>query len=260
MRAWILLAASCLAVASCAYPRRTTTLHSVGEVGRKGEHKPQHLYHVQVLGADVPLNKRTGLEWDADGSAPDPYVRILLDREELWQSETRENTHEPEWNTSLPRNVRVGPETKLRVELWDRDRAGRADPIGVTEHLGLPANALPGAVARLSMSGGATVSLRVDDPHAHRGTGILEFEVHSDALIIREVARYSPAARAGLDPGDRIIAIDGKPVSELSGPQASSQLSMASERGLDLAVLEGPHDDPPRRVRMDKGYVWLLME
>lgn len=46
----------------------------------------------------------------------------------------------------------------------------------------------------------------------------------------------SPAARAGLSQGDRILAINGKPVSELDALQVRSEMNLHARSTLELDI------------------------
>jgi predicted metalloprotease with PDZ domain len=87
--------------------------------------------------------------------------------------------------------------------------------------------------------------------------GVRLFEVHGSDLQIVEVEPFSPAARADLVAGDRIVAIGGQTVSQLGSQRASGALSMAAERQEALRVVNAQGTE--RTVTLDRGYVWLIL-
>lgn len=251
-----LLLALALVVPSCAYPRRSTSLSEVHTTaGGPGE--PSNVYWMTIVSAQVPTRNRGNSDWDDGAGPPDPFVRVYRDETLVFESSTQDNTTAPAWNQTLPRNIEIPSSASFRLEVWDRDAVG-ADPIGIYRGHGRPGNALPGVEARILLEGESYLTIRLDEPHAHRGIGISAFEVRGGELMIVSVEPHSPAGRAGLTAGDRIVSIGGRTVGELGQQQATGALSMASERHQTLSVIthgqSQAHD-----VELDHGYVWLTM-
>lgn len=254
LRRFLVLVAVLLAVA-CAYPRRTTSL-SPARGTIQSTSAPADLWSLTVVGATVlPLN-RGALAWDGSDGLPDAYVRIYRNDQLVWESDTIDDSLSPAWNATLPRNLYAPRDAMFRFEVWDRDEVG-GDPIGIFRHRGLPPNVVPGADARILLDSGAQLALRLEPPQAHHGVGIRLYEVRGDALAILEVETHSPAGRAGLRPGDAVIAIGGQSVSALGGQRAPGALSMASERREALRVRSERGD--VREVELDRGFTWLSM-
>lgn len=251
-----LLLVAAITIPSCAYPRRSTSLSEVHTTGG-GPGEPSNVYWMTIVSAQVPDRNRGNSNWDDGGGAPDPFVRVYRDEELVFESSTQDDTTDPAWNQTLPRNIEIPPSASFRLEVWDRDAVG-ADPIGVYRGHGRPANALPGVEARILLEGESYLTIRLDEPHAHRGIGISAFEVRGSELVVVSVEEHSPAGRAGLVPGDRITAIGGRAVGELGQQQATGALSMAAERHQDLSVISSGQSQA-HDVELDHGYVWLTM-
>ncbi|HEY8428777.1 MAG TPA: PDZ domain-containing protein [Sandaracinaceae bacterium] len=241
---------------ACVYPRRGTSLSPVRREGAASVSAPADLWQLTLVSAQITPRKRGNLPWDEGGGEPDPFVRVYRGEELLFESPTIEDAREPEWNVTLPRNVRIPRDRPLRFEVWDRDTVG-ADPIGQIRTHGLPVNAMPGADARLLLEGGSYLTIRVAPPLPHRGTGIEEYEMRPDALVVIRVLAYSPAQRAGLESGDAIVAIDDRRIADMESSQAASALSMASHRRSRLTVRGA--DGRERTVQLDRDFVWLTM-
>lgn len=259
MRTLSLIFCTLVAAAGCAYPRHTTLVQPApASIAGDTTLHPDDMYALKVVEADLPQRQVSGLPWDADDdSAADPFVRIYLDDRKVWESEVLEDAGSPHWDAELPKNLLVTNSTRFRLEVWDHDSAGSADPMGRVSSTGLPATALPGAVARVSLDNKGTVTLLVSTPRAHRGVG-LTVEVHSEALHVLEVEPYSPAARAGIKVGDRIVGIGPERVAHMGAQDAKSALSLANERRQKLAVT----DDQGRNeheVELDGGLLWLVL-
>jgi hypothetical protein len=216
---------------------------------------PGGVWTIRLVEAQLPETKGGGLPWDSDGTGPDPYIRLVIDNRVVWESPVQQNTLNPQWNITMPRSVRIPPASKLRLELWDEDTAS-ADPAGTFSHLGLPDNALPDARARLSLDNRGTVTIMISAPKPWKGLG-LTYEQHSDALVVLSVEAFSPAARAGIAVGDRVVAIGDTRIETLSAARAASDLSLAVDRGSALTVADEHGQE--RAVNLDRGFLWLTM-
>jgi hypothetical protein len=256
MRTAFLVLLSAFIAFGCAYPRRSTFIHPAPLALVKPDDRPKDLWTIRFIGAELPQFKATGLPWDSDKTDPDPFIRLVVDKRVVWESPVQKDTRRPEWNITLPRNVEIPENATVRIELWDRDTAVSADPAGSASHTGLPENALQDATARVTLDNLAVVTLMVSAPRAHQGVG-LHFEVRPDAIIVLDVEPRSPAGRAGIRKGERIVAIGGRRVAAQSSDEAQSGLSLASERGLTLTIADAKGHE--REVTLDKGVTWLVM-
>jgi C2 domain len=248
----------CLSLVSiaCAYPRRETMMHPAPPDRVRIEDRPKDMWTIQIVDAELPEFKAGGLPWDSDGTEPDPFVRIYVAKRLIWESPVRKDTRKPAWHFTLPRNVQIDESASFRVELWDHDTAVSADPAGAIQREGLPSTALPDALARLTLDNLGMLSMVASAPRAQQGAG-LRFEVRSDALVVLDVEHFSPAFRAGILKGQRIVAIGPQRVSELGGDEAASDLSLANDRGTTLTIEDEKGHE--RQVTLDKGFIWLVM-
>ena len=213
------------------------------------------MWSIHLIDAELPEFKGGGLAWDTDGTPPDPYLRLKIDGRVVWETPVQKDTRHPVWNVTLPRNVYIPAGANFRLELWDQDSTSD-DPAGVLVRSGLPETALPNAIARLTLDNLAVVKLTVAAPMPYQGVGI-EFEQRSDALVVLEVERFSPAARAGIHPGERIVAIGSSRVEALGSARAASELSLGADRGSVLTVADA--NGKERQAALDRDYLWLTL-
>lgn len=253
MRTAILLWAMCTAT-GCAYPHRTTLMNPAPPSAQP-ETQPDNVWAIRFVDAQLPEFKGGGLPWDSDGTLPDPFVRLLINGQVIWESPVQHDTLHPVWNVTLPRNIYVPSGANFRIELWDDDAASN-DPAGAIVRSGLPETARPDAVAHLSLGNTATVTIVVGAPHPFKGLGVT-YEQRSAALVLQAVEPFSPAARAGLKVGDSVVAIGQSRVSQLSAAKASSELSLSADRGATLKVVD--ESGKEREVTLDRDFLWLLM-
>jgi hypothetical protein len=77
--------------------------------------------------------------------------------------------------------------------------------------------------------------------------GVVGVRIEEDAegaVIVREVVAGSPAERAGLRAGDRLIAIDGKEVAGLKTPEVAQRLRGAPATTVTIEVLRAGNAEP----------------
>jgi hypothetical protein len=242
-------------LSACAYPRRSTPLSTVSHDVAKGDvSAPPELWRFVLVRADIPPTQRSGLPWDEDGG-PDPFMKLMVDGRELWESPRLNDTTHPQFDTGPETNLALPRNTRLRFELWDKDGV-TSEPIGIYEGRIL-GDAIVGTDVLIKLEGGATLTVRVEKPAPLVGTGIAQYEIRRHAMVVLKIVPNSPASRAGITPGDRITEIDGKLLDELRGGKAESALAQASQNGSELTLEK---DGAYRRVKLDNGYVWLSMK
>ena len=256
MKTVLSLFAICMTLFGCAYPQHTIALNAVTNPGDQALDPPPDVWQFTVLSALIPPTQRSGLAWDEDGSAPDCVVRIYRDDQLIFETPRAENTLQPEWNVTLPNNLWTPGGHPLRFEIWDLDSL-QGDPVGSVRFNGLPENALPDAIATLRLEGDATLQVRVNIPKPFRGCGILRVEERPSSLVVLAVSEYSPAGRAGIRVGDRVVKIDHMAVGDMGGGRATTALSMTGNHGGELVVEDAAGHE--RTVTLDRGFTWFTM-
>lgn len=88
-------------------------------------------------------------------------------------------------------------------------------------------------------------------------SGMIVKRVRSE-LVVRKVLEGSPAHSAGLKKGDRIVAMNGKKISELLPSATSEMVKMRSVERLSLQVLRGPEKKYFEILRSEKTYPSLV--
>jgi hypothetical protein len=234
----------------CVYPRHSTPLIAVMQAPVDRATQPEDLWRLSVVAVEVPREKRTGLSWDDDGNAPDPYLVLRIADRQAWRSPVVEDSFEPAFPPPSS-NLAFERTARLRFELWDNDGVG-ADPIGMYEGRAFSESIL-GADTTIKLDSGASVTLRLDKPEPKQGVGISDYELRPSAVVVRGIAPNSPASRAKLKLDDRIVAIDGKAISAFGPQQAESALALAAQNQSELRVQRGKSQ---LKVKLDNGYVW----
>jgi PDZ domain len=247
--AWLTICAlSC--AAGCVYPRRATPLTTVMHSPVDRSTQPENLWQLQIVEAEIPRQTRTGQYWDDDDGPPDVYFVLAIKGSERWRTEAILDSFTPKFSNPSP-NLSFDRNARVRLELWDKDGMS-ADPIGIYEGKAL-SDVFLDADTTISLNGGATITLRLRKPEPRAGTGIAEYELRPSGAVVRLLVPNSPASRAGLRDGDRIVAIDGKPLANLSAEAADSALALAAQKKSELAIQRG---ETKHKVKLDGGYVW----
>lgn len=244
---------SCLlllvALVGCAYPRRSTPVCSVTTDAASA---PAGVWRLAFRTAAIPPRQRGDQPWDEDGTPPDVFVRVYRGEELLFESAPVEGL-QPDLAATTP-NLFLPSDVTSRIELWDADTV-LPTVIGVWRGRGLPTGAMQDGDTRIMLDGNATIGFRVLAPEAARGAGIPTYEVRRNDLRVIEVIEHSPAGRAGLVPGDAIVAIGGESVKDLGEARAAGALSRACSEATRLTIRRA--DGTVEERVLDRGFVWV---
>ncbi len=193
---------------------------------------PDELYYLYIEGASIPLKDPGGLDWP--GGAPDPFAKIIVNGAELFHTPTQSRTREPSWPDQKRSNYEIPRGSKVFVEVWD-DNPMTNKPIcrAVVRDLHTMRN---GGNNEVWCDSGARVRLHVESARSLVGLGLYYETRGADGVRVTRVVEHSPAARAGLSSGDRILAIDGKDVKKLTGNEVRSAINLNAKKGVKLDV------------------------
>jgi hypothetical protein len=216
------------------YPEVQTPLRVVASA--KAEPKPPaEVRHLVVKRARVPEQTRDGRKWDAvGGAAPDPYVVVSVDGRPILRTESRSNTFRPEWPDGPHGNFRLASSARMRVELWDANPV-KDRPIGIREVTVGGLEVGDSGELELECDSGATIVLGVETPEARIGYGFA-YEMQTYDAVVTKVFQESPAARAGLHVGDRILAIDHEKLREMKEGELLTRLNLPRKEGVLLRL------------------------
>lgn len=195
---------------------------------------PEELVFLRFIGAEIPPTTRDGRKWDSvGGAAPDPFAKVFVNDQELFRTPVQANTLAPTWQDAERANYRIAKGSRVRVEVWDSN-ALTHHPICMREisHLHSHVASEPYLI---ECDSGAKLQLRIEAAHAVLGLGFL-YELRTLDVYVTRVVQASPAGRVGLQGGDQLVKIQGKPAREMQEGEARSLINTYSRTGLNLTV------------------------
>lgn len=172
------------------------------------------VFLLTVASVRVQPTRADGSPWD-DGagtsSAPDLFVKLFRNDVEVLRTDTVADVASPSFSDTHARSLRLGPADALRFEVYDDD-PGTPElvtrfevPAPNEQHLAQGAWDI-GASPPMQL-----LHMTLAAARSMVGTGI-RWEARRGALTVLEIALDSPAAAAGVEPGDRIVRVDGQAV------------------------------------------------
>ncbi|HLV21950.1 MAG TPA: PDZ domain-containing protein [Polyangiaceae bacterium] len=241
---------------SAVYPELSTPVRPVASAAELEPPAPDDLVYIDVERAHIPPTTRDGRRWDAvGGSAPDPFVKLFMNDQEILETPVQSNTVNPTWPNQIRANYRVPFGSAFRIELWDSNPLN-PDPICIEK---LPNLREETGLGKLEVRcpSGARIVLRVEPARPKLGLGFY-YELRGDSIFVTRLLEHSPAARAGLRRGDRVMQIQGRSVKELREGEAQSLINTHSRTGLELLVK--PSRGDARSVRLSEGPIYVAGE
>lgn len=221
-------------VTSCAavYPEMTTAVRSPAPGQELEPPPPEDHFYIRIDKAWVPPKMVGGQSWP--GGVPDPFAKLIVNEKEILRTSVESNSREPIWKDHVGQNYRIALGSDVFVEVWD-DNAMTNLPICRARVRDI-SNMRAGGSSEIWCDSGARVWLTVKPARALVGLGLYyELRGRNEVRVTR-VLGGSPAERAGLSAGDRILGIAGKPVSSMDGLQVRSEINLNSRSGVELDV------------------------
>jgi hypothetical protein len=221
-----------LVACSAVYPELKTPIRpALGEL----EAPPKDLRWIAFKGANVPRETRDGRKWDAvGGHAPDPYAVLFVNGQVLFKTPVQSNTLAPTWPDAPAGNVWIRDTDKFRVEIWDSNPIND-HPIGVKDLGSFDEEIKLNGKVEAECDSGASVVIAVEPAHAKVGLGI-SYELRLHEVFVTQLYDQSPASRAGIRIGDRIMELDGMQVAKMKDGEVQSAFNAPHLTGLNMRV------------------------
>lgn len=241
----VALAVGCGAV----YPELKTPVRPVS-VGQEIDGPPSDVYFVYFVGAVIPSKTRDGRDLD-----PDPFARLLIDEVETIVTPVEQKTRRPTWPQQRYANYRISDRQGVLVEVWD-DNPLNDHPICRETIYNFSALAAEGGREISCHDSGARVTIAVEPARPLYGMGLYYELRGSSGVFVTRVAGQSPASRAGVSRGDRIITINGNPTAKMDALSVRSAINSHVHTGLQLELIAG--DGKFKTVELAEGAIYPL--
>jgi predicted metalloprotease with PDZ domain len=137
------------------------------------------------------------------------------------------------WENAPKTSYELPKGAKMRVEIWD-DNAIHKKPICRKDVEDLEDHSLTGSVD-LVCEGGTEIHVVIKAAEAKFGLGF-SYEFRADGVFISDVMPLSPASRAGLQKGSKILMAMGQSTKGKSEAQVQSLINANAATGLDLTL------------------------
>lgn len=254
----VLLALGTSGLVGCAavFPEVATRMQPAPQTERYDPPPPADRHYIVVEGAKLPSRTRDGREWDkVFGSLPDPYLKVFVNDAEIFRTNVESDTLEPKWADAPKGNWRLRTGDHLHVEIWDNNPL-IDHPIGQKD-VRVDDDFFATPEQEFDFEGGGELHMSFQPAKPAWGVGFW-FDLRTGSAYITRLLDGSPASRAGLRAGDRILALGGKQVAALTSDDVSGMLYSIPAGGLDIGV---QHDDGSTlQVRLKEGPMYVLFK
>lgn len=238
--------------------------HAPAATGAKLEPPaPPDLYWVKFTGAEIPDKSPGGQLWDDVDELPDPFAVIYVDDREVLRGSTEGNTLSPTWPEGPSGNILLPRGSSFKLELFDADALentliGRGKFVAPTTDelnegfMWIQLEAASGGGARARRG---RVKLSIEAPHALIGFGF-GIEVDREKVFVTECLEHSPAGRAGVRKGDKLLAVNGVNIAPATESEGRSFFDGATSVDVTLKHPNGP----TQTIKLKQGAVYPLFD
>lgn len=231
----LFVSVSSLAGCPAVYPELPTRMRKALTEAALDPPPPDDVFWLKFASARVPERTRGGKTWgESFGKLPDPVAKLYINNALVMTTPAQSSTLEPTWPNGPRGNFKIGPDDKLRIELWDSNTINDK-PIVVRDVGRLDSDARLNQRIRFDYDVGGEVVLTVERAHAMLGLG-LWYELRTESAFITRLMEGSPAARAGLAPGDEVLKIGDADVHAMSPDAIQSAFNAVPSAGISLMV------------------------
>jgi hypothetical protein len=246
---------ACLLGCAAVYPELGTRTRAIAAGVQLDPAPPADVRWMKFVSGRVPEKTRDGRKWQSSGDQADSYAKLLVNGKELIRTPVHSNTLSPTWPNGPKGNFKIGPDDRLRVELWDSNPLNDK-PIGVRDVGRTTDDHLMEKRIRVEFDSGAEVVLAFEPAHAVMGLG-LWYELRTGGCGVTRMLDGSPAQRAGLQPGDDVVKIAGKATSALTSDEVKSMFNAVPLEGLTL-VVKHPDGTVMNNILVKEGPIYPL--
>lgn len=198
---------------------------------------PEDVLYIDFAGAVIPKQTRDGRDWSKAGSkGPDAFAKVIVDGRDILVTPVESGSLKPTWPGQRRANYRIARGAEVRIELWDA-KAIKDRPICLKRLASIHAEVAPAPVELVCQESGARILVNIRPARALLGLGLYYELRDAGRVSVTRVIQESPAARAGLVPGTRILMLQGSSVQELDALDVKSRINANARTGIEMEVL-----------------------
>lgn len=198
---------------------------------------PDDIVYVDFIGAHIPRTTRDGQAWGRAGvGGPDAFAKLIVDGRDILVTPITSGTLHPTWPEQRRANYRIPRGADVRVELWD-DKAIKDRPICLKRLGNLQDEVAATPVELVCQESGARILMNVRPGRPLLGLGLYYELQGAGGVRVTRVIEESPASRAGITPGTRILQLQGRAVQEMDALDVKSAINAHARTGVAMEVL-----------------------
>lgn len=234
-----MLALGLMGVSGCAavYPEIGSPTRPPPPHWQPAPEPPEDVLYIDFAGAVIPKQTRDGRDWSKAGSkGPDAFAKVIVDGRDILVTPVESGSLQPTWSGQRRANYRIARGAEVRIELWDA-KAIKDRPICLKRLASIHDEVAPAPVELVCQESGARILVNIQPARALLGLGLYYELRDAGRVSVTRVIQESPAARAGLVPGTRILMLQGSSVQELDALDVKSRINANARTGIEMEVL-----------------------
>lgn len=259
---WVSLAAGLFVLggsSGCAavYPELATPLRPAAAGVTLTPPPPDDLKYIEFRPSVAPDKTVDGRPWHELGNKlPNPFAMFFVNGVAVIKTDPQTGTLTPSWPGSPKGNFRIGKQDRVRIEMWEASLTQR--PICVKDLGSIDSEDF--AVDKeivVKCDNDARIVVSFEPARAQVGYGFF-FEFRTYDVFVSRVYQESPAARAGLRVGDKIVAVGGQVTKGMDQKVVQSYLNAPKMEGVTIDVVHT--DGKQQTLTFKEGPVYQIFQ
>lgn len=237
--ALMVVCAAVLVLLGCGavYPEVSAPVRPAPGQGELEPPAPEDIVYVDFVRAHIPRTTRDGRAWgQTEGSGPNAFAKLIVDGRDILVTPITSGTLEPTWPEQRRANYRIGRGADVRVELWD-EKTMKNRPICLKRLGSLQDEVAPTPVEFVCEESGARIVMNILPGRPLLGLGLYYELQGAGGVRVTRVVEESPASRAGITPGTRVLVLQGRSVQEMDALDVKSAINANSRTGVSMELL-----------------------
>lgn len=227
----------CAVACGAVYPELSTPVRPASAQQEPEPAPPSDVIYVDFIRAHVPKQTRDGREWNRSGAkGPDSFAKFIVDGRDVLVTPITPNSLEPTWPNQQRANYRIPRGAEIRIELWDA-KTIKDRPICLKRLSNIHDAVSPAPVEVVCEKTGTRILMNILPARPLLGLGLYYELQGAGQVAVTRVIEESPAGRAGVTRGTRILTLQGRSVAELDALEVKSLVNANARTGVEMDLL-----------------------